>query len=257
MEQLTHSTFNLHTPEGMQAFQHNKRILDSFNAKTSSNLLGIIQASGDTLSRVRGGAWLKQWYIDADPSLNPLVSTLATTFNTAKSICEMSIQTFQNTRSDEDLLKANESISELKKIIDELEVISDGYQYRYGTDPDRTVEPLISRLFRRNPETTYPAQAAALDTLNSLLTNYRQEVATLSKDWDQELIQAIHKAPSLFSELLIRDLSLKNNKPFILAVLTTPQLTSQDKLRIFTLCDVHLQKDQDVLTAANFAKPAA
>lgn len=246
MENLTH-TFNVQSPEELGKYEQNKRVLSGFNEVNNNILTEIIQASGDELNRAKGVSWLKQWYIDADPALDPLVETLATTFNTARVLCQEKMEVFHETKSEADLLKATELCGELKNLVSEIEVLKESYDYRYGGSPDLKMGKTLDYIFQRNPESTYPAQNASIEMLSNLCVKYRAEVEQLTKEWDELLVEFVHKNPKIFPDLLVKDPSLKRDQPFMLAVLKGPNLTTSEKLKIFMWCEPHLQQDPEIL----------
>lgn len=248
-------TLNMDEPEERAIFENNKRVLGSFDERTPRNLLGVIQANGYKLYRFEGGAWLKQWYIDADPALDPLVNALAITFNTALSQSEHNIEIFHQNR--EALNKANKSMGELKKVMGDIEVIKDAYTYRYGSNPDLALGESIDLLFKRDPEKTYPAQNQSLLTLSKLCTQYREKVTEMTHTWNQMLVDSLNQNPKTFLDLIIGDSLLKRDKEFILTVLKSPNLKAEQRLSIYTLCEASLQQDPDILHSVNLLERAA
>lgn len=261
---LTTVKFNLEQPELARVFEHNKKVLSTFDERVSKNFLGIIKENGGQLKRVNDAKWPANWIITQE--LSPLVNTLATTFNTQLSICKDQIERFKERFEDnydsiktEDVLPITKSISELNRMFNELTIINDSYAYRYGDVPNKeslnqTIQNAIPWRFQRNPGKTYAPQNATLTTLNTLCNEYRNSVMEITGNWNEALKTLNKEGLIPFPDLVRSDPSLKKDKGFVLSILQ--DLNPSQKTDIFNACDPSLQKDPDILMAMHFISPA-
>lgn len=241
------------------AFNHNRKVLQSFDKRTTENLLGIINVSGNELSRVNNVAWPTQWVIRQD--LNPIVTTLAGTFNPLLDVCKEKMSDYHNNPDSNNFFIAIESVSLAKEMLSEIELIKDSYVYRYGDvaggkiqNLEQTIHNALPWSYQRNPHKIYASQNTALSTLNQFCKEQRRVVDNITTEMKTYIILFLQNnfKEEMNERIFKSDPSLLKDKEFVNIILNSRHITASVKTEIKKLIT-----DPEVIASLTFLTPSA